>query len=62
MNQKIKFYDVTLRDGHQSLAATRMTTPQALRVLPLIDAAGFENIELWGGAVPGSSEGASSPR
>lgn len=52
MNQKIKFYDVTLRDGHQSLAATRMTTPQALRVLPLIDAAGFENIELWGGAVP----------
>ncbi len=46
-----KFCDITLRDGQQSIAATRMTTEQALRVLPLIDQAGYANIELWGGAV-----------
>ena len=33
MTQSIQFRDVTLRDGQQSLAATRMTTEQALRVL-----------------------------
>ena len=46
-----KFVDVTLRDGHQSLAATRMTTEQAMRVLPMINNAGFPALELWGGAV-----------
>lgn len=46
-----KFIDVTLRDGHQSLAATRMTTEQAMRVLPMINDAGFPALELWGGAV-----------
>ena len=51
MARRIKFTDLTLRDGQQSLAATRMTTEQALRVLPLIDSAGFDRIELWGGAV-----------
>jgi pyruvate/oxaloacetate carboxyltransferase len=46
-----KFVDVTLRDGHQSLAATRMTTEQAMRVLPMINDAGYPALELWGGAV-----------
>jgi len=50
MNQKIQFRDVTLRDGQQSLAATRMTTEQALRVLKKISDAGFPYLELWGGA------------
>ncbi|PKO15938.1 MAG: oxaloacetate decarboxylase [Chloroflexi bacterium HGW-Chloroflexi-10] len=50
MTKSISFHDVTLRDGQQSLAATRMTSKQALRVLPLIEQAGFESIELWGGA------------
>ena len=50
MNQKIQFRDVTLRDGQQSLAATRMTTAQALRVLKTISEAGFPILELWGGA------------
>lgn len=54
LNKSIHFHDVTLRDGHQSLAATRMTTEQTLRVLPFIDAAGYETLELWGGAVPDS--------
>jgi pyruvate/oxaloacetate carboxyltransferase len=50
MNKNVKFVDVTLRDGHQSLAATRMTTDQALRALKMIDDAGFAALELWGGA------------
>lgn len=50
MTQKTQFVDLTLRDGHQSLAATRMTTEQALRVLKMIDDAGFAALELWGGA------------
>ncbi|GAB4447036.1 MAG: oxaloacetate decarboxylase subunit alpha [Anaerolineae bacterium] len=50
-HNQTKFVDVTLRDGHQSLAATRMTTPQAMRVLPLIHDAGFAALELWGGAI-----------
>jgi pyruvate/oxaloacetate carboxyltransferase len=49
-NRSIKFADLTLRDGQQSLAATRMTTDQALSVLPMIDKAGYSAIELWGGA------------
>ena len=31
-------------------AATRMTTEQALRVLRLLDKAGYDTLELWGGA------------
>ncbi len=50
MNKTIQFHDVSLRDGQQSLAATRMTSEQALRVLSLIDQAGFASMELWGGA------------
>ena len=46
----VGFADLTLRDGQQSLAATRMTTAQALNVLPLIRDAGFVTIEVWGGA------------
>jgi pyruvate/oxaloacetate carboxyltransferase len=51
MSRKVQFVDVTLRDGHQSLAATRMTTEQAMRVLKMVDDAGFAALELWGGAV-----------
>jgi pyruvate/oxaloacetate carboxyltransferase len=50
MNQSIQFRDITLRDGQQSLAATRMTTEQSLRVLKTISDAGFPFLELWGGA------------
>lgn len=47
---RIDFVDTSLRDGHQSLLATRMSTEQALRVLPLLKDAGYRNLELWGGA------------
>ncbi|MGC9467007.1 MAG: oxaloacetate decarboxylase subunit alpha [Anaerolineae bacterium] len=47
---QVKFVDLTLRDGQQSLAATRMTTAQALSVLSIIRDAGYAAMELWGGA------------
>ncbi len=46
----ISFNNTVLRDGHQSLAATRMTTAQMLKVAPLLDQAGFSGLETWGGA------------
>jgi pyruvate/oxaloacetate carboxyltransferase len=51
MTSRIQLNDVTLRDGNQSIAATRMTRPQALQVLKLISDAGFPTLELWGGAI-----------
>ena len=50
MSKRVYFNDLTLRDGHQSLAATRMTTEQCMRVLPIIKNAGYNMFELWGGA------------
>lgn len=46
----IQLIDTSLRDGHQSLLATRMSTEQCLRVLPLLADAGYSILELWGGA------------
>ncbi len=50
MTKQIQFRDLTLRDGQQSLAATRMTTSQGLRVLKTISDAGYRYLEVWGGA------------
>ena len=47
---RVNLIDCSLRDGHQSLLATRMTTEQCLRVLPLLRDAGYTILELWGGA------------
>ncbi len=46
----VNFIDCSLRDGHQSLLATRMSTQQGLRVLPLLKDSGYSILELWGGA------------
>lgn len=46
--------DVTLRDGQQSLFATRMTQQQINRVLPIYREANFYAMEVWGGAIPDS--------
>ena len=46
----IVFNNTVLRDGHQSLAATRMTTAQMLPVAPTLDGLGFGALETWGGA------------
>ena len=44
------FNNNTLRDGHQSLAATRMSTEQMIPIAPDLDAIGFGALETWGGA------------
>ncbi|MEI7664393.1 MAG: carboxylase, partial [Bacteroidota bacterium] len=50
----LKIRDLTLRDGQQSLFATRMTQDQVDRVLPYFKDARFYAMEVWGGAVPDS--------
>ena len=54
MSRKLKIRDLTLRDGQQSLFATRLTQEQINRVLPYYKDAGFFAMEVWGGAVPDS--------
>ena len=51
MSKTVKLIDLTLRDAHQCLWATRMTTGMMRDVAPLLDRAGFEAIDLVGGAV-----------
>jgi oxaloacetate decarboxylase alpha subunit/pyruvate carboxylase subunit B len=46
----IVFNNTVLRDGHQSLAATRMTTAQMLPAAAMLDELGFGGLETWGGA------------
>ncbi len=46
----ILFNNTVLRDGHQSMAATRMTTAQMLPAAPILDGMGFHGLETWGGA------------
>ena len=47
----IQLVDVTLRDAHQCLWATRMTTAMMADIAPRLDRAGFEALDLVGGAV-----------
>ncbi|MBK1691916.1 sodium-extruding oxaloacetate decarboxylase subunit alpha [Ectothiorhodospira mobilis] len=47
---KVTITDLTLRDGHQSLIATRMRTEDMLPICDRMDAAGFWSLEVWGGA------------
>src|SRR5690554_4376351 len=54
MSRHLKIRDLTLRDGQQSLFATRMQQVEVDKVLPLYREAGFYAMEVWGGAVPDS--------
>ena len=47
----MKIIETTLRDGQQSLWATRMTTAMMLPILPALDRAGFDAVECMGTAV-----------
>lgn len=47
---KIHITELVLRDGHQSLIATRMRTEDMLPICPQLDAVGFWSLEAWGGA------------
>ena len=46
----IKIQDLSFRDGHQSLFATRGRTEDMLHVAELMDQVGFYSMEVWGGA------------
>ncbi|MDW5298544.1 MAG: oxaloacetate decarboxylase subunit alpha [Sedimentibacter sp.] len=46
----LKITETSLRDGHQSLIATRLTTDEILPILSEMDKAGFYSMEVWGGA------------
>lgn len=52
--RKLKIRDLTLRDGQQSLFATRMNQKTIDSLLPYYEEAGFYIMEVWGGAVPDS--------
>lgn len=52
--RKLKIRDLTLRDGQQSLFATRLSQKEIDKLLPLYENAGFYIMEVWGGAVPDS--------
>ena len=47
---KVHITDTVLRDGHQSLIATRMRTADMLPVCAELDAVGYWSLEAWGGA------------
>ncbi len=47
---KVKITETILRDAHQSLIATRLTTDQMVPVLEKLDNAGYHALECWGGA------------
>ena len=47
---KVKITETVLRDAHQSLIATRMTTDEMRPILSTIDKVGFHSVECWGGA------------
>jgi pyruvate carboxylase subunit B len=46
----LKITDVTFRDGHQSLFATRVRTEDLAAIAPEMDKVGFWSMEVWGGA------------
>ncbi|ADQ07124.1 Conserved carboxylase region [Caldicellulosiruptor hydrothermalis 108] len=46
----VKITETILRDAHQSLIATRMTTEQMLEIAPVLDQVGYYSVECWGGA------------
>ena len=49
-NRPVKICETVLRDAHQSLIATRMTTEQMLPIIEQMDSVGYHAVECWGGA------------
>ena len=45
----IKITETILRDAHQSLIATRMTTEQMVPIIDKMDKVGYHSVECWGG-------------
>jgi len=46
----VQLHEMILRDGHQSLLATRMRTEDMLPIAEKLDEVGFFSLEVWGGA------------
>lgn len=46
----VKINDVSVRDGNQSLLATRMDHQDILKILKELDKVGLHSMEVWGGA------------
>ncbi len=47
---KVKITETVLRDAHQSLVATRMSTDEMLPIIDKLDGIGYNALEAWGGA------------
>ena len=50
VKKPLKITETVLRDAHQSLIATRMTTEQMLPIVDKMDKVGYYAVECWGGA------------
>ncbi|MBQ8913818.1 MAG: oxaloacetate decarboxylase subunit alpha [Lachnospiraceae bacterium] len=50
VKKPVKITETILRDAHQSLIATRMTTEQMLPIIDKMDEIGYHSVECWGGA------------
>lgn len=48
--RKLGITETVLRDAHQSLIATRMTTEEMLPIIDKMDQVGYHSVECWGGA------------
>lgn len=46
----VKIVETSVRDGHQSLFATRMSTEEVVKLCKIYDNVGYHAIEVWGGA------------
>ncbi len=49
-NKPVRITETVLRDAHQSLIATRMTTGEILPAVEMLDKVGYHSLEAWGGA------------
>ena len=47
---RLKITETALRDGHQSLIATRLKTDEIIPILETMDQVGYHSMEVWGGA------------
>ncbi len=48
--KRVEITETVLRDAHQSLIATRMTTEEMLPIIEKLDQVGYHSLEAWGGA------------
>jgi oxaloacetate decarboxylase alpha subunit len=49
-DKMLRITDTTLRDAHQSLWATRLSTEDIMGIIDVIDSVGYSSLEVWGGA------------